>query len=255
MRAFQQRQKQLTDYLRDPQPENHPEGIETRRLEIYRDLFFNNFEGFLSSGFPVCRSLFDEASWLSLVRRFMRDYRSQSPYFLKIAEAFIQFLEPLQDDPALPGFLYELAHYEWVELALDTEQEVLSACRAALSGEALLAQPLVLSPLAWPLAYRYPVHLIGPDFRPEAPADTPTFIVVYRNRQERVEFLEINGMTAQLLQALTPSSGETAADCIRVFAGEMGQDPEVLLGFAGDLLQQLYDLDIVIIASPDESDL
>ena len=37
---FQQVQRQLADHLRDPKHHAPPEGLEDRRLNIYRQLFF-----------------------------------------------------------------------------------------------------------------------------------------------------------------------------------------------------------------------
>ncbi len=58
MDPFQQQQQALTAYLRDPESCPAPQGVEPRRLAVYRDLFYKNIEGFISGGFPVCRSIF-----------------------------------------------------------------------------------------------------------------------------------------------------------------------------------------------------
>ena len=47
----------FTAHLRDPENNPAPDAIEDRRMGIYRDLFYNNVEGFLSKGFPVIRSI------------------------------------------------------------------------------------------------------------------------------------------------------------------------------------------------------
>ena len=49
-----------------------------------------------------------------------------------------------------PPFLLELAHYEWVELALDIAEQELPE-RVDISAEQLLAGRPLISPLAWPL--------------------------------------------------------------------------------------------------------
>ena len=53
--------KQLYEFaahIRDPENKPAPENIEDRRMGIYRDLFFNNIEGFLSGTFPVLKRLY-----------------------------------------------------------------------------------------------------------------------------------------------------------------------------------------------------
>ena len=238
---FQSSQRELTRYLRDPEAHSGPKGVEARRLAIYRDLFFKNIEGFLSSGFPVCRSLYSDSDWIALVRDFMRSHRCQSPYFLKIAEEFIDFLQNERRSDSDPDFLLELAHYEWVELALDVAEEDLPSARPL--PESLLAAPLKLSPLAWPLSYRYPVHKLGPGFRPEAAPVTPTCIVVYRNRHDSVQFMEINPVTARLLALL--DSSDCAFDALQQLAAELSTDAGALTEFAADLLQNLFAADII----------
>ncbi len=79
----------------------------------------------------------------------------------------VEFLaaEPqaLADGP-WPPFMVELAHYEWVEMALQqSDAEPLPATDAGL----LLDQPLRISPLAWPSGYEWPVQLVGPGYQPD----------------------------------------------------------------------------------------
>jgi hypothetical protein len=167
--ALKDSQMAMARYLRDPDKEPAPAGVEPRRLKIYQDLVYNNIEGFISGGFPVLRSLYEDADWHGLVRDFIDQHRCHTPYFLEISQEFIQFLletHPLRDCD--PPFMAELAHYEWVELALDVSQEVLPEPSAV--GNVLAAVP-GLSPLAWLLSYHYPVQRIGPGFRPTEATD------------------------------------------------------------------------------------
>ena len=69
------------------------------------------------------------------------------------------------------------------------------------SGD-LLSQPIVVSPLIWPLAYRYPVHEIGPQYQPVHPPEQPTHLVVYRRNDDKVKFLLTNAVTLRLIELL-----------------------------------------------------
>ena len=114
MTASHLRESQLAmaAHLRDPDRAPPPQGIEDRRLKIYRDLIYNNIEGFVSGGFPVLRSLYDDVQWEELVRLFMDGHRCKSPYFLEISQEFIGYLmneHQLRDCD--PEFMAELAHY------------------------------------------------------------------------------------------------------------------------------------------------
>ena len=49
--ALKDSQMAMARYLRDPDKEPAPPGVEQRRLKIYQDLVYNNIEGFISGGF------------------------------------------------------------------------------------------------------------------------------------------------------------------------------------------------------------
>ena len=89
---FQRLQRSFAAHLRNPQRHPAPSGIEERRLTVYRQLFFNNVNGFLEKGFPVLHSLYDNAGWRRLVRTFFDQHACASPYFLEIPEEFVTFL-------------------------------------------------------------------------------------------------------------------------------------------------------------------
>ncbi|MCZ7153692.1 HvfC family peptide modification chaperone, partial [Salmonella enterica] len=67
---------------------------------------------------------------------------------------------------------------------------------------ALLEHAPVLSPLAWPLAYRWPVHRIGPGWQPATPPAHPTLLMARREADGEVRFSELTPLTFRLLQRL-----------------------------------------------------
>src|SRR3546814_14577182 len=70
-------------------------------------------------------------------------------------------------------WLRELAHYEWAELALQISEATREDIAHDARGDLLAGCPLP-SPLAWPLAYAWPVHRIGPDHQPPEQPAAPT---------------------------------------------------------------------------------
>lgn len=242
-----QLQRQFAAYIRDPDRAPAPAGVEPRRLQIYRDLFFNNIEGFVSSAFPVLRSITDDCRWQALVRAFLQQHRCHTPYFLEISQEFLSFL---QQGNALtagdPAFTLELAHYEWVELALDVADDDLDALAVDPAGDLLAARPL-LSPLAWSLSYRFPVHRIGPAYVPaQAPAE-PTYLVVYRDLHDKVGFMEINAVTARLLDLLREPAAASGLQVLEQLAAELQRPGDAaLIAHGHALLQQLRERDIVL---------
>ena len=244
--AFQQLQYAFAAHLRDPARQPPPEGIEDRRLRVYRELFFNNIEDFLANAFPVLRRLYADADWLALVRDFYAVHRCADPLFNGVAEEFLRYLDDGRGEvEADPPFLRELAHYEWVELALSIAEDLPTPDPDDTGGDLLDIAPR-LSPLAWLQVYAWPVHRIGPDFRPDTPGPEPTCLVVYRTRQDEVRFLEINPLTARLLQLAGERPEASGRALIAAVAAELGADPDALLQPGAEMLRNLRARDILL---------
>lgn len=234
---FQQLQYRFAAHLRDPARQPAPPGIEDRRLRIYRELFFNNIEDFLANAFPVLRQLHGEPAWLALVRDFYARHQCRDPQLNGVAAEFLRYLDEERGEvEGDPPFLRELAHYEWVELALSVAED---APAPAETGTDLLDGVPCLSPLAWPLVYTWPVHRIGPDFQPREPDATPTCLVVYRAPDESVRFLEINPLTARLLELAGERPDASGRALIAAVAGELGVDATTLLAPGAGMLESL----------------
>lgn len=245
--SLEQVQTQFAAHLRDPDGVDGPAHIEDRRLQIYRDLFYNNIENFISNSFPVLRSLLDDDRWHGMVRDFMIRHRCHSPYFLEISQEFLLYLQQVRDpQPEDPPFMLELAHYEWVELGLDVADEELGALDCDRDGDMLSGLPVV-SPLAWSLAYQFPVHRIGPGFQPTEPGTEPTYLVVYRNPADEVGFMETNAVTARLLELLQGASISSGRQALEQLAQEIGHsNPDQIIAFGADLMRQLRDQQIIL---------
>ena len=210
---FQQVQRQLADHLRDPQHHAPPLGLEDRRLDIYRQLFFKNMLGFISRGFPVLKSLYEAGDWSALARSFYSHHQCHSPYFTDIAEEFVAYLEkehtPRRCDPP---FLYELAHYEYAELVVSIAEDDSDRSAIDADGDLIEGQP-VLSPLAQWHGYQWPVHRINRKFRPAEKTNEIYWIVICRDADNKVRYMLLNTITAILLDYLSehPDSSGYAA--------------------------------------------
>jgi len=91
--AFKKHQYEFTAHIRDPKNNAIPDGIEDRRMGIYRELFYNNVESFIASGFPVIRKIYNDENWHAMVRDFFARHQSKTPYFLEISQEFIDYLK------------------------------------------------------------------------------------------------------------------------------------------------------------------
>lgn len=223
---FQEKQYAFARHIRDPQNNPAPTGVEDRRMAIYRELFFNNLRSLLSQTFPVLKKLHQKDKWNSLIRQFMVKHEAQTPYFLRIPEEFLQFLQneyELQADDF--PFLIELAHYEWVELALSVSDLVNDATGIDAEGNLLDGIP-VLSNLAWTFSYQYPVHRISAEFLPDAPGPQATFLTVCRKANDDMDFMELNPVTARLVEMIEANDAESGRQLLTQLAEEV-QFPDV----------------------------
>lgn len=187
----------FANHIRDPEHYPAPVDVEDRRMNIYRELFFNNVCGFINNGFPVLHSLYDEQHWQQLCRQFLAVHACRSPYFADISKEFVEFVaNEYQPQPNDPPFLAELAHYEWVELALSIAK---GDCPEAWSGQPY--QAVRLSDLAWVLSYTYPVHQISPEYKPNT-SSGPYYFVVHRDSDDEVHFMQIDQVNAFMLSRL-----------------------------------------------------
>jgi hypothetical protein len=232
--TFIETQHGFTAHLRNPERVDEPENIEPRRMAIYRDLIYNNVEGFIANAFPVIRTLFTDENWHQMLRDFIITHHSTTPLFHEIAREFLVYLETERNNDNDPSFLTELAHYEWVELALsvlDAEPHTTKS----IEHDDCLNHHFKTSPLAWPLAYNYPVHLIGPDFQPDSPNDVAVFLLVYRNADDNVTFMELNPVSARLIDLLNEGlTGQEAA--ISIAEQLQHNSPDVVANGAKALL-------------------
>lgn len=246
---LQRLQYDFAAHIRDPEHVPAPQGIEDRRMAIYRELFFNNVEDLLGRAFPVLRRILGKPRWEAMLRDWFVRHRARTPLFLELSQEFLHYLAAeratSEDDPP---FLLELAHYEWVELALSIDERELETAGVDPEGDLLAGQP-VMSPLAWPLVYAWPVHRLSPDFQPASPPAEATRLVVYRDRNDQVGFLEINLVTARLLELLA-SAGEaplSGRDCLLRIAAELSHpSPDAVVAGGAEILAGLRRRDVLL---------
>jgi len=239
---LEQQQRALTRYLRDPENQTPPTDMNAARVNVYRDLLFNNVSQLLGGTFPVLIRIIGQERWRTLIRGFLRDYRAQTPKFGEIAEEFVGYLA---SEPAVlsagewPAFLVELAHYEWVEMVLQqSDAEPLPVSDPAL----LLERPLQVSALAWPLAYAWPVQILSPEYQPSTPPAQPTLLLVRRAVDFSVKFSELSPLAWRLLQRIGEFSmlnGREQLEGLAMEAGLPGTAPFMGSGLA--LLQQMHE--------------
>lgn len=250
---FMQVQAAFAAHLRDPEKHPKPADVEDRRMNIYRELFYNNMQNFIANGFPVMRKLFSDEQWHRMVRRFFHDHQSHTPYFPEIAGEFVQWLqnerEAAADDP---GFLIELAQHEWAEVIVALDDSEIDLDNINAEGD-LLAEKPQLNPWLRLFQYQYPVHQIGPDFQPQTPSEQPILLLVYRRLDDSVQFMELNPVTARLIQLLQEqqgieqTGGITGEELLAAIAKELGHADASAIRQAGlETLNNLRERGVIL---------
>ena len=85
------------------------------------------------------------------------------------------------------------------------------------------------------------------DCRPQHSGE-PVYLVVYRNREDAVCFMEINAVTARLLELVRENSACTASDVLESLAQELGAEPLPLISHGIAQLEEFAELSIVVLS-------
>jgi len=244
--GFKATQRAFIGTIRDPQNHPTPADVEERRMAVYRELFYNNVEDFLASTFPVLKKLLGDDGWHTLVRDYFSTHRAKTPLFMQMPREFLVYLEREREPQASDfPFMLELAHYEWAELALATSDENIVMEGIDANGDLVTGMP-VISPLAWILTYQYAVHRIGSDFVPTENDQEETCLVVFRNRNDDVEFIEINGVTATLLLRLQEETGSAQTVLLDIAAELEHPEPDKIIDFGSTILNDLHVRGVIL---------
>lgn len=232
---FQQYQLQFAGHIRNPADKPRPLEVPAKRMRVYNQIVFNNLESSVSACFPICRKLLGARAWKKLVRGFFAEHRSRSPLFRKIPEEFLQYLETV---PKLPLYLFSLAHYEWVELAISVMDAEANPSTIDTQADLLDRQP-AFAPAMMLLRYDYPVHQISPRNKPDEPLPQPVHLLVFRDREDVVRFVELNAVTARLLEALQ-SGATTCRQALQQMAAALNHpNPDAVINFGTGVLADL----------------
>ncbi|TKB49065.1 DUF2063 domain-containing protein [Ferrimonas sediminicola] len=243
MNDFKARQNAFMAHIRDPSAPR-PAGIPAERMAVYRELMLNNIGTFVDSGFPVLRSLYQEAQWLALQQAFFASHDSHSPLFVDIAAEFLLFLKGWEPRPCDPPYLEALAAYEYLELKLDVMPEALHQQPLSIDDD-LYRVPLLRNQVLEVGDYPYPVHQVSRHNPKVDPAHT--LLLVYRNRDLDIAFMAINPMTRALLDALDPLQPVCADALILSMQGQFPQfEAQVIEQGVIQILAQMARAGVVV---------
>jgi len=250
---FQRYQHQFVDYLRHPlEIDVVPEPL-PQSSTVYAKLLFSKIEGSLDNCFPISCELLGTKRWTQLIQSFIKDHRCQSPLYREIPDEFINYLMNEPSAIVLPEFIIELAHYEWMELVLETEKATQSPPCFPITKDILNVIP-AFNPVFHLLHYHYPVqHITASDpywkdweSGTEPYSQESIILAGLRDNDYKVQFIEINTVTARLIE-LTQEGFSTAEQALLELAAEMHYgDHETILPFGHDIFKQLEQQQIIV---------
>ncbi|MEQ3762163.1 MAG: putative DNA-binding domain-containing protein [Alcanivorax sp.] len=237
-------------FARDLRTSGHEQFSDAPGMSIYRELFFNNICGFIDGAFPVCADVVGEEGWRSLCRDFFSSYSCDTPLFLKISEEFLAYLqarpELYQDFP----YLAELAHYEWLELAVDVMEDVDTP---EIDGGDVVNGIPVVTPALMTACYHYPVHRISVETSVTAGggvggiAEEISGFIVYRNSDDLVKFVACNPMTLAIMEHLLAGEQLTGKDAVLAVLSMMGlADNDVAINGGIEILNTWFSQGILL---------
>ena len=238
-------QRRFADHIRDPEHRPAPEGIEERRLAIYRRLFFNNLSSLFGKNFASARKLLPDPDWQRLIRAFMVEHRAETPLFPEIGGEFVRFLAEHPEHYAERWpWLAELCHWRFLITGVRNHEAELDAIEADPDVD-LLASRVQLNPTLALAGYRWPVHTIRSDALPEQ--ESPTLLAAWRTRDDGIGRLQINVVTARLLERVQEHPQHTGLVLLEGLAEELDHpSPQALVEHGRGLLQDLCRRELVL---------
>ncbi|MDG4812342.1 putative DNA-binding domain-containing protein [Hydrogenovibrio sp. 3SP14C1] len=253
---FQRLQYLFSNHIRNPEDspysiENQPglaeiaQEVDSKRLKAYESLFFNNLYDFFSNLFPILKAIVGDTRWQEIIREYLIKHRAKSPLFHELGQEFILFLQnEFESKPGDPDYMLELAHYEWVELALSIEEQ--EGFLNPLDVEPDLDSAYEVSPVAAPLAYEWPVHKIMVDQVVDTKPDCITTLLAFRDEEDQVQFIELSPVLYELVQAMTENSEQaTVRALLHRLCKDLGLEKDKIEGFAVSILEDLIDMHLV----------
>jgi hypothetical protein len=243
---FASLQRQFADYLRDPDNIAPPGRHDERRLGVYRHAVYANIERFMRDNYPRARAVMDEPQWTAMVRDYLVRHVSRATAFVDLPKEFLAYLQHECAADAERPYLYELAHFDWLETLVGADPRRLALDGIDREGDLITGVP-VANPIMVMQTYRFPVHAIDGDYRPLAPPAQSTCIAAFRDSRHEYGFLDLNPAAARLLELIMAGDGRRGHEIFATIAAELG-NPNVaaLVEAGGTILARMHARDVIL---------
>jgi len=230
-------QKRFADHIRDPGNNPAPDGIEDRRLAIYRRLFLNNISSLFGKNFPIARKTVPDEQWRAMIRDFMVEHRPTTPLFPEIGREFVRFLADHPEHYPEWPWLAEICHWQFLATSVRNDEAEPAEVSADPDGDLLAGHPVV-NPTLRLAQYQWPVHRIRANKPPAEPE--PVVLAIFRKPDDRIGRMQINAVTGRLIELLQENSGTSGRVYLERLAGEIGHaDPAAMVEHGEQILASL----------------
>jgi uncharacterized protein len=237
---FRQYQFALARHLRDPLSVPAPEGVDEKAAAACTQEMVKHLRDVLEPAFPITQALLGEDIWEHAVRLFLKDAPNHRPWASTTQRAFVDHVCESPDMQSLPAWLQDLAHFEWLQNAVNTAPVQWPAFDAAAD---VMQNAVVLNPTHVEAAYEWPVHSIDTDHKPDDMQST--HVSMLRDMNDELHVLESSVFRGQLLDLLR--EGQTGAQAFRVLALWLSHpEPEAFVREGAEVMAQLQREGVVL---------
>lgn len=240
-------QYEFTRYLRDPENVSPPEGVDKQRAAVYQELVYNGIANFIANSFPVLRKITADDAWHHMLHDYICNHQSRTPLFPKMPLEFLHYLQyACPQHPEYPDFILELATYEWSSTCIKLDVREIDMHGIDTEGDLLMGVP-VLNPVIMPQTYKYPVHQIGPNFIPDKPSEVPVYLLVYRRKNDRTSFIELNPVSARLVECIQTNDNKIGMQLLQMIVEELNHpEPQVVIKSGHEMMLEMQRKDIIL---------
>jgi hypothetical protein len=231
-------QRRWADHVRDPSMPA-PDGVEARRMAVYRRLCIDNLDSLLAGSLPRLKSQLGDACWRDTVEHYYASHACHTPLFPRIAGEFAGWLA-VQDTLALPAWAAELAHYESTQQSLHIEAR---AAGRSLHRVPVDSDVLAVSPLVRVLGYQWPVH--EEEVLEPVSSAAPTLLVIQRLVDSSLQVEELSPLAYALLSVFG-DDGAPVDEALQVLSETHGVATDALRMACAPVLDELCTAGVLV---------
>ena len=221
------------------------EAVGAERFLVYRSLVQNRMRNTISAFIERTVARLGKKRLRNDFMEWMDQTAARSPYLRDVPAEFVAWAGPrwLEDD-AVPNYLVDLARHELLEY------DILNDHRGGESPTGLdlaLDKPLRFDGAARLMTYAYAVHKLSAEVDDtDPPEETPSRLLVYRDPDSKVRYLELTPLAYAVLVQLIEHH-KPVADGLRAACESLGEPlDDDRLAIAATLLSDLAERGVLL---------